>query len=172
MRFISLNSIVFFLYVAFIGAIFFALSDLLPQITSELKDLSRYIPALSEPISMVYTKLEEIKNINTQIGGSISEIFSKQDIDIILQFLEKIKTIGAVFLKVFLSLILSYILIIDRKPLGEFLQGMEKSNFGFLYREYKIVIGKILKTFGAVFKAQSMIALVNAFLTTLGIFII
>lgn len=172
LQFISLNTIVFFLYVAFIGAIFFALSDLLPQITSELKDLSRYIPALSEPISMVYTKLEEIKNINTQIWGSISEIFSKQDIDIILQFLEKIKTIGTVFLKVFLSLILSYILIIDRKPLGTFLQGMEESNFGFLYREYKIVIGKILKTFWAVFKAQSMIALANAFLTTFGIFII
>jgi len=48
--------------------LFFALSDLLPQITRELKELPQFIPALSEPLLMIASKLEEIKNINSQIG--------------------------------------------------------------------------------------------------------
>jgi len=66
-RFFSLNIIIIFLYLIFIGAIFFALSDLLPQLTRELRELPKYIPALREPIMIVTSKLEEIKNINSQI---------------------------------------------------------------------------------------------------------
>jgi len=63
----------------------------LPQLTRELRELPNYLPALKEPVSMITSKLEEIKNINSQIGGSINEIFSKQDIDIIMQVFDKIK---------------------------------------------------------------------------------
>lgn len=171
-RFFSLNIIIIFLYLIFIGAIFFALSDLLPQLTRELRELPKYIPALREPIMIVTSKLEEIKNINSQIWWSISEIFSKQDIDIILQVFEKIKAFWAIFLKVIIALILSYIFIIDRDKLAEYLKWIQKSNFWFLYHEYKVIIEKIVRTFGLVFKAQSMIALTNAILTTIWIFII
>lgn len=171
-NFFSLNIIIIFLYLVFIGTIFFALSDLLPQLTRELKLLPNYIPALKEPLMMVTSKLEEIKNINSEIWWSISEIFSEQDIDIILWILDKIKAFWAIFLKVIIALILSYIFIIDREKLSEYLKGMQKSNFGFLYSEYTIIIKKIVRTFGLVFKAQSMIALTNMVLTTIGLFII
>lgn len=171
-KFFSLNIIIIFLYLIFIGTIFFALSDLLPQLTRELRELPNYLPALKEPVMMITSKLEEIKNINSEIGGSINEIFSKQDIDILMQVFDKIKAFWAVFIKIMISLILSYIFIIDRDKLGEYLKWLEKSNFGFLYHEYKIIIEKIVKTFGLVFKAQSMIALTNAVLTTIWLFII
>ncbi len=171
-KFFSLNIIIIFLYLIFIGTIFFALSDLLPQLTRELRELPNYLPALKEPVMMITSKLEEIKNINSEIWGSINEIFSKQDIDILMQVFDKIKAFWAVFIKIMISLILSYIFIIDRDKLGEYLKWLEKSNFGFLYHEYKIIIEKIVKTFGLVFKAQSMIALTNAVLTTIGLFII
>lgn len=171
-NFFSLNIIIIFLYLIFIGTIFFALSDLVPELIRELRELPRYIPALQEPITMVTSKLEEIKNINSQIGGSMSDIFTKQDIDLILQVLDKIKAFWAIFLKVIIALILSYIFIIDREKLSEYLQGMKQSNFWFLYHEYKIIIEKIVRTFGLVFKAQSMIALTNMVLTTLGLLII
>lgn len=171
-RFFSLNIIIIFLYLVFIWTIFFALSDLLPQLTRELRDLPNYLPALKEPVMMITSKLEEIKNINSEIGWSINEIFSKQDIDIIMQFFDKLKAFWAVFIKIMISLILSYIFIIDRDKLWEYLKWLEKSNFWFLYHEYKIIIEKIVKTFGLVFKAQSMIALTNAWLTTIGLFII
>lgn len=171
-KFFSLNIIIIFLYLLFIGTIFFALSDLLPQLTRELRELPNYLPALKEPVMVITSKLEEIKNINSEIGGSINEIFSKQDIDIILQVFDKIKAFWAVFIKVIISLILSYIFIIDRDKLWEYLKWLEKSNFWFLYHEYKIIIEKIVKTFGLVFKAQSVIALTNAVLTTIWLLII
>lgn len=171
-KFFSLNIIIIFLYLLFIGTIFFALSDLLPQLTRELRELPNYLPALKEPVMVITSKLEEIKNINSEIGGSINEIFSKQDIDILMQVFDKIKAFWAVFIKIMISLILSYIFIIDRDKLWEYLKWLEKSNFWFLYHEYKIIIEKIVKTFGLVFKAQSMIALTNAVLTTIWLLII
>ncbi len=160
------------LYISFIWAVFFALSDLLPQITRELKDLPKYVPALKEPVAMVADKLEEIKNINSQIGGDIYEVFNKQNMEIFWQIFYKVKAFWSIFIQVILSLILSYIFIIDRKKLALYLIGIKWSNFWFLYTEYKIIIEKIVKTFGLVFKAQSIIALVNAILTTIGLFII
>jgi len=82
------------------------------------------------------------------------------------------KEYGAIFVKVIISLILSYMFIVDSEKLGKYLLGMKNSHFGFFYEEYRKIIAKIVKTFGAVFKAQSMIALVNAILTTLGIILI
>lgn len=171
-KFFSLNIIIIFLYLSFIWAVFFALSDLLPQLTKELKDLPKYVPALKEPVSMVAEKLEEIRNINTEIWGSIYEVFNKQNMAIFMQVFEKLKAFWAIFIQVLLSLILSYIFIADRDKLGEYLKGVQSSNFWFLYNEYKTIIEKIVKTFGLVFKAQSIIALTNAILTTLGLFII
>lgn len=171
-KFVSLNIIIIFLYLSFIGIIFFAVSDMLPKLLSELKDLPKYVPMLKEPVSMVAEKLEEIKNINTEIGGSIYEVFSKQNIDIFMQVFDKLKKFWAIFLQILLSLILSYIFIADREKLGEYLKWVQSSNFAFLYNEYKTIIEKIVRTFGLVFKAQSMIALTNAVLTTIGLFII
>ncbi len=171
-NFFWLNIIIIFLYLIFLWAVLFALSDLLPQLTRELKELPNYVPALKEPAITLTQKLEEIKNLNSQIGWSIYWLFSKQDMDILLQVYEKLKAFWAVFLKVILSLLLSYIFIIDRDKLGEYLEWIKDSNFWFLYREYQIIIHKIVRTFWLVFKAQSIIATVNALLTTLWLLII
>ncbi|MBW7954548.1 AI-2E family transporter [Candidatus Gracilibacteria bacterium] len=171
-KIVSLYAIIIFLYLIFVGTVFFALFDLLPKLTHELKELPKLVPALKEPILMITSKLEEIKNINSEIGGSINEIFSKQNMDIALQVLDKIKTFGTIFVKILISLILSYIFIVDRDELQKYLKQIKNSNFGFLYDEYKNIFGKITKTFGLVFKAQSMIALANGALTTIGLLII
>lgn len=169
---ITLNLIIWFLYVWFVTIVFFALWDLIPKLSKELKELPKYIPALSSYVDVVAAKLEEIKNFNSQIGWGISEVVSKQDMDLLIQVYEKVKTVGTVFFKVILSLILSYIFIIDREKLAKYLKGIESSNFGFLYYEYTKIIEKIVNTFGLVFKAQSMIAFVNAILTCAGLIII
>lgn len=171
-RFFSLNIIIIFLYLSFVWAIFFALSSLLPELTRELKDLPKYMPILKEPVSLVADKLEEIKNINSEIGWSIYEVFNKQNMAIFMQVYEKLKAFWAIFIKVILSLILSYIFIFDREKLWEYLKWIKSSNFAFLYNEYKTIIEKIVRTFGLVFKAQSIIALTNAILTTIWLFII
>lgn len=171
-KFFSQNIIIIFLYLLFVWAVFFALFDLLPKLTHELKQLPKFIPALKEPVLMITSKLEEIKNLNSEIWWTLNEVFTKQDIDLMLQVLDKIKAFWAMFIKVIVSLILSYIFIVDKDELSKYLKQIKNSNFWFLYDEYRSIFWKITKTFWLVFKAQSMIALVNAFLTTLGLLII
>lgn len=171
-KFVSLYVIIIFLYLIFVWTVFFALFDLLPKLTHELKELPKLVPALKEPILMITSKLEEIKNINSEIWWSINEIFSKQNIDIALQVLDKIKTFWTIFVKIIISLILSYIFIVDRDELEKYLKQIKNSNFWFLYDEYKNIFWKITKTFWLVFKAQSMIALVNWVLTTVWLLIV
>lgn len=168
----STNIIIIFLYLIFISVLFFALSDILPKLTKELRDLPKYVPMLGDYVNVVVEKLEEFKRINTQIWWSINEVFTKQDIDLVLQIFEKIKSVWAIFIKVFLSIVLSYIFILDREKLWGYLKWIQKSNFGFFYREYSIIVNKIVNTFWLVFKAQSMIALTNAVLTTIWLVII
>ncbi len=171
-KFISLHIVIIFLYLSFIGAIFFAVSDLVPQLTRELKDLPKYVPLLKEPVAMVAEKLEEIKNINNQIGWSIYEVFTQKNIDIFWQIFYKLKAFWAIFIQILLSIILSYIFIIDRKKLSDYLETIQSSNFWFFYFEYKAIFEKILRTFWLVFEAQSIIALTNAVLTIIWLFII
>lgn len=171
-KIVSLYAIIIFLYLIFVWTVFFALFDLLPKLTHELKELPKLVPALKEPILMITSKLEEIKNINSEIWWSINEIFSKQNMDIALQVLDKIKTFWTIFVKILISLILSYIFIVDRDELQKYLKQIKNSNFWFLYDEYKNIFWKITKTFWLVFKAQSMIALANWALTTIWLLII
>jgi predicted PurR-regulated permease PerM len=46
---------------------------------------------------------------------------------------------------------------------------MQDGNFAFFYREYAIIASKIGNGFGAILRAQSLIAIVNAILTSLGL---
>jgi predicted PurR-regulated permease PerM len=75
-------------------------------------------------------------------------------------------------MKFFLGLILSYIFIIERKKIEVFLRRMRDGNFAFFYDEYAVIAGKIGNGFGIIFRAQSIIAVVNSILTTLGLIII
>jgi predicted PurR-regulated permease PerM len=60
----------------------------------------------------------------------------------------------------------------ERAQIREFLRLMQDGNFAFLYKEYRIIAGKVGKGFGLIFKAQSIIACVNAILTAIGLSII
>lgn len=171
-KFFWLNVIIIFLYLVFIWAIFYALSDLLPKLILELKDLPKYVPALKEPVYMIAWKLDEIKNLKTEIWWTLYQVFNKQDMAIIIQIFEKIKAFWAIFIQIILSLILSYIFIIDREKLALYLKWIQTSNFWFLYNEYNLIIEKIVRTFWLVFKAQSVIALINSILTIVWLFII
>ena len=75
-------------------------------------------------------------------------------------------------LKIILALILSFIFIIDRKKLWIYLFKVKESNFWFLYTEYEILLEKVVKSFWLILKAQSLIAIANATLTTIWLLII
>lgn len=75
-------------------------------------------------------------------------------------------------MKFLLGLLLSYIFIIERKKIESFLGRVRDGNFVFFYDEYAIIARKIGNGFGLIFRAQSIIALVNSILTSIGLLII
>lgn len=164
-RMFCLNIIIVTLYILFIWFFIFIVSDLVPKLINELSELPQNLPFLAEPINWVTSKLVEIKNFNTELWWSISEIVSNQDIQVVLDILSKLKSASVIFLQIIISLILSFVFLIDRFKLRIYLLQIKRSNFKFFYREYKIILEKIVKSFWLIFKAQAMIAFANSVLT-------
>ena len=123
-------------------------------------------------IDNMLLKLEGISHFNKQLEWTIQEFFSSWDYKIILNVLEKVRVAWVLFLKFFLSLVLSFVLLMDRRRLRSYLRWIKKSNFYFLYDEYKAINLKISKSFGLILKAQSLISFINTILTLIGLFII
>lgn len=171
-KMIPLNLIIVIEYLVFIFFIVFTLSSLIPKLVTELSAFTQTVPVLSEQIEVINYRLEEISMLNNQVWIGLEEIISSKDIDVIIQVWGKLKEAGFIVLKIFLALILSFIFIVDRFRLAQYLWGIKKSSFWFLYKEYEIIFDKIIKSFGLIFKAQASIAFVNMVLTTLGLVLI
>lgn len=107
------------------------------------------------------------------INKALNNIFNPASIqEIVKGTFENIKNIGIFLTKFLIALILSYVFLIDKQRISDYLQAMKGGNFSFLYEEYHVIFGKITKGFGLIFKAQAIIAFVNALLTIVGLYII
>lgn len=169
---ISLNFVVILEYILFIWIIIFVLYDLLPRLINELSQLNNQIPFVSEEINKVTNTLQELKNFNNKLWLTITQIIESRDYQVILNILKQVKTVWIYFFQFILSLILSFVFIVDRKKLSKYLFWIKKSSFSFLYKEYSIIIEKIVKSFWLIIKAQSLIALINTLLTVIWLLII
>lgn len=167
-----LNLVIIALYIIFIWIIVYLVWNLVPKLVNELSELPKNLPFLAEPINSVTTKLVEIKNFNSEIGGSISEIVTTQDVNVFIDILSSLKSASVVLLQIMISIILSFVFLIDRFKLKVYLLGIKNSNFNFLYKEYKIIFDKIVKSFWLIFKAQAMIAFINSVLTIIWLIVI
>lgn len=170
--FFSPNLIISLEYLIFLWVIFLIVINVLPKIITDLSSLTSQFPFISDEINFVTQRLQDIMNLNTNIWGQIWEILSKQDYEMAMNLVWNLKTAWILAIKFLLSLFLSYIFVIDRKKLWIYLEKIKNSNFCFLYNEYDIIFNKVVKSFGLIIKAQSSIALVNAFLTWIWLYIL
>jgi len=69
-----------------------------------------------------------------------------------------------------LSLLLSFLIVLDRERLKATLRGLENSRLRFIYREVTPSIQSFAQVLGHALEAQFVIALVNSLLTTIGVF--
>ncbi|NDK07772.1 AI-2E family transporter [Candidatus Gracilibacteria bacterium] len=169
---ISINAIVLVEYIILIIMLVFTLSNVLPKIVDELVSLPEKVPFIKNEVDNVVTKLQDLIAFNTELGGSITEVVNTQDINIVFDIFNKLKSAGILFIKILLSLILSYVFIVDRHKLKKYFLGIKNSNFSFFYHEYSDFFERIVKSFGLIFKAQSLIALTNTILTAIGMYFI
>lgn len=171
-KIIWLNFIVILLYLIFVWVLIFIVSNLLPKLIEELSMLPNAVPFVWDYVSEINFKLQEIMSFNSQLGWSVFQVFETQDYEMIIKILSKLKTVWFYFWQFLISLILSLIFIIDRKKIWIYLYKIKESNFSFLYKEYSVILEKIVLSFGLIFKAQALIALVNAVLTVIWLLII
>jgi len=173
-KYFSLNFLIILQYIIFFVILIWIISNAIPKVQTELTGLSKTIPILWEQIDNIKWVLWDINNNYSQIDSTFKDAFSSEKInyEVIFSIFEKLKSAWSIILKFIFSLILSLIFLLDRKKLKKYLWWIKKSNFSFLHDEYKIIFDKIIRSFGLILKAQSLIALVNATLTTIGLFII
>lgn len=171
-KMISLNALILIEYLIFIFLIIFTLSNLLPKIVNELTSLPEKVPFIKNEVDNIVTKLQDLIAFNSELWWSITQVVNTQDINIFFDIFNKIKSAGFIFLKIVLSLLLSYIFIVDQDKLKQYFLWIKKSNFSFFYYEYADFFERIVKSFWIIFKAQSLIALTNTVLTAIGLYMI
>jgi len=111
--------------------------------------------------------------VDLGIREAINDFFDRENIQSFVKTgIEKLQNIGIFLVQIFIGLVLSYVFVMERTKIAEYLSSIRSSHFAFLYSEYSIIFSKIERAFGLVFKAQAIIALVNAVLTATGLLII
>jgi predicted PurR-regulated permease PerM len=171
-KYFSLNFIIIVQYIIFILIFVSIVSAAIPKLQTELIWLSNTIPILDEQINNVGGILWKINTNYTEIGKTLEEAFTSNDYNLLINVFNKLKNAWILLLEIIFALVLSFVFLIDRKKLQKYLWWIKKSNFSFLFYEYKIIFDKIIRSFWLILKAQSLIALVNATLTVIGLFII
>lgn len=167
-KYATTNMVVTFLYIFFVGIVIFIFVNILPQIGNEIKWFLKDAPRIANQGQDFIQKLEASTSIDLGINNMIGQILSSKNLESIGQkAFGQITNAGIFFTKFLIALILSYIFIIDRVRVGNFLSQIRNGNFRFLYDEWTIVAKKIGSGFGVIFKAQSLIACVNAILTSI-----
>lgn len=169
----ALPVVITLVYVTFIVVIVSLFYTLIPHLLEEGKGLIHDAPVITNQLRETIAHLEDSVNMDLGINKALNSIFNPASVEEMVRgTFENIKNIGIFLTKFFIALILSYVFLIDRRKIADYLESMKGGNFSFLYEEYRIIFGKITKGFGLIFKAQAIIAFVNAILTVLGLYIV
>jgi predicted PurR-regulated permease PerM len=128
---------------------------------------------MANKIQVFVSNIEKQLSISLGLNTLVGDIINSGNLETIGQsMLGYLRNAGIILTKFLIGLILSYIFVIERQPIARFLAQIQDGNFAFCYREYSIIARKIGNGFGAILRAQSLIAIVNAVLTSLGLIII
>lgn len=172
-RYSTTNHMVTLLYIIFVGIVIFIFSNILPQIGVEVKKFLQSAPTITMQAQDFIQRIEAATNLNLGLNKIAWDILNQANLESLGQStIGYITNAGIILTKFFIALILSYIFIIERGKISAFLSRIKDGNFSFFYDEWAIIAKKIGIGFWLIFKAQSIIALVNAVLTCLWLLII
>ncbi len=172
-KFLPVNVIVTIIYIIFVAMLIWLVMSIFPKIAHEIERFVQHAPKMARQIEELLLDFEGSTGINLGAETFFSESFGKANIETTSKaIIEQLKNASGILLQFGLGLIMSYIFIMDRQHVHLFFSRMKRGNFAFIYREFQYFSEKIVSGFGRVFKAQGIIALVNAILTTIGLLII
>lgn len=146
------------LYTVFILILIFASIELAPRMASYLNDLARVL---------ITFDTDEMKAAMdprfAEVMGHID--FNKYITEAGVMLATGVTAVGGFGIHLFLSLILSFFLLLEKKKIRRFGERLADSRISFIY-EYWITFGtNFCSTFGKVMKVQITIALINSILS-------
>lgn len=154
---------IIYLFFAFICV--FAIRDIGPTLTSDMISLLSSLSqrfSIDLGISGLQDTLSKWQTLSYQIGDFVNVISPDTDTNTILsEFLR----ISGIFFQILFAYILSFIWLLEYEKVQKYFSQLKKGPFAFFYRDVQIILEKIQKSFGLVFRAQSKIAVANTLLT-------
>lgn len=160
------------LYILFAWVLVFAIRDIGPTLTSDMINLLQSLSqkfSVDLGISGLQDTLSQWRSLSYQVGDFMNIISPSTDSNTILsEFLH----ISGIFFQIFFAYILSFIWLLESNKIQGYFSQLKKWPFAFFYRDIQVLLEKIQKSFGLVFRAQGKIAIANTILTLLGLFII
>ena len=167
------NILIILIYIVFLVGIFIVISGFIPRIIEESKGLLRDIPQMTSHISWIIGNIQNSVPFDLGIDNFTDSLLSKDTLQTTFtNVVDNLKVTGIFLGKIVIGLVLSFVFLMDRHKISNYLSSIKGGNFEFLYDEYAIIFSKIGKGFGLIFKAQAIIAFVNAVLTVIGLMII
>jgi predicted PurR-regulated permease PerM len=160
-------------YVSFITLISGMFYSLIPQLIEEIKGIIKLAPQITFQLQSASDSLQSQVSFDLGLDEAFNTLVSKTNIETTARTIfENLKEAGVFLVKILIALILSYIFLIDKKKIQSFFGSVKQGNFSFIYEQFSLFFEKITKSFGLLFKAQALIALANAALTTLWLLLI
>lgn len=160
------------LYFLFAFILVFAIRDIGPTLTSDMINLLQSLSqrfSVDLGISGLQDTLSQWRSLSYQVGDFMNVISPSTDTNTILSELLRI---SGIFFQILFAYILSFVWLLEYEKVQKYFSRLKHSPFAFFYRDIQIILEKIQKSFGLVFRAQSKIAVANTLLTLLGLIII
>ncbi len=136
----------------------------------------KYLPVVTQQITQLFDLISSfnLDPDDNEIARYLAPTFEKielgkyleQGVDITLK---NITNIGKIILHIFISLILSLFILLEKKRITEFTAKFKESKIGPLYDELKYFSRIFIRSFGKVIEAQFIIAAVNCVLSVIAL---
>jgi len=150
-------------------------------IPSSYKDtiaLFQQIPSSFHVIDFIKTDiLQQIPLLNQIDDQTINNFLVAQDLDKINipDVTAKITAFFGIILTIFTDILVSFILaffiVLEKRELQHFFEGIEKGPLGRYYLWIKPYVIVLADSFGKTFESQAVIALINSLLTIMGLYL-
>jgi predicted PurR-regulated permease PerM len=151
-----------FFYILFILILTFASIVFLPKLASYFTDLANILSNFN---------VDEVK---ASIDPRLAELLGNIDLNKYLgeagvMLASGVTTLGGFGLNLFMAMILSYLLLLEKNKIKKFGERLADSRISFIYDYWIRFGGNFAATFGKVMKVQVTIALVNSILSMIGL---
>lgn len=164
---ISDGWILSFMYLLFLGILFFTLASIIPKIISEVQGFN--LKDIIEQTNWVLKPILEPWGMEVNIEKLIK---SKMSISNITDFSLMLKAFGAGMIQSMLALLFSFIYLLEKTTIHKLVAPIEHTIFRTYYQTYRYLVEKFVVWFGYIFKAQFLIAFFNTILTAIGLLLL